>query len=58
MEKKLGRPTSNSKVNNYRIRLSDKELQMLEMCCKGTGLSKADVFRLGLEMVFDSLERK
>lgn len=47
--KKMGRPTEAPKVNQYRIRLTDEELKMLEEACVKTGLSKADVIRLGIK---------
>ena len=55
-KKKIGRPTENPKVNNYRIRMTDEELRKLEACCKKAGLSKADVIRLGIEKVYAELE--
>jgi len=50
--KKMGRPTEAPKVNQYRIRLTDEELKILDECCLLTGLNKADVFRLGLNKVY------
>ena len=57
-EKKIGRPyTADSpKTNNYRIRMTDEELRKLELCCERTGLSKADVIRLGIYKVFMETE--
>ena len=54
--KKMGRPTESPKTNNYRIRMTDSELQKLEYCCDKTGLSKADVIRKGIEMVYSALK--
>lgn len=56
-KKKMGRPTNAPKTNNYRIRMTDEELQRLEMCCKITGLSKADVIRLGIDKVYCGLKQ-
>lgn len=56
-KKKMGRPTDNPKTNNYRIRMTDEELKKLERCCEGTGLSKADVIRLGINKVYEELEK-
>ena len=55
--KKMGRPTESPKTNNYRIRMTDEELSKLETCCKKTGLSKADVIRLGIDKVYMELEK-
>lgn len=55
--KKMGRPTDAPKTNNYRIRMTDEELKKLEMCCERTGLSKADIIRLGIQKVYEELEK-
>jgi hypothetical protein len=51
---KMGRPTTAPKINQYRIRLTDAELDTLNKCCELTGLNKSDVVRLGLKMVYDA----
>lgn len=53
-KKKMGRPytAESPKTNNYRIRMTDEELKKLEMCCEKTGLSKADVIRKGITLVY------
>ncbi len=56
-KKKMGRPTDSPKTNNYRIRMTDEELSKLEKCCQKTGLSKADVIRLGITKVYIELEK-
>lgn len=56
-KKKMGRPTDNPKTNNYRIRMTDEELKKLEVCCKRTGLSKADVIRMGINRVYEETEK-
>lgn len=53
----MGRPTDNPKTNNYRIRMTDEELKKLEVCCKRTGLSKADVIRMGINRVYEETEK-
>lgn len=58
MTKRVGRPPSdNPKKNEYRIRMSDDELKMLNECCEVLGCSKADVVRLGIEKVYGELEK-
>ena len=54
----MGRPTDSPKTNNYRIRMTDEELLKLEKCCEKTGLSKADVIRLGIDKVYAEPENK
>ena len=56
-KKKMGRPTNSPKTNNYRIRMTDEELRKLEFCCERTGLSKADVIRLGIDKVYTETEK-
>ena len=54
---RAGRPPSdNPKNNQHRIRLTDKEVKMLEFCCNETGLSKSDVVRRGIEIVHNELQ--
>lgn len=38
--------------------MTDDELKMLEECCKKTGMSKADVIRLGIKTVYESTKSK
>nr|DAJ58128.1 MAG TPA: NikA, BACTERIAL CONJUGATION, RELAXASE, DNA [Caudoviricetes sp.] len=54
----MGRPytAGSPKTNNYRIRMTDEELRKLELCCERTGLSKADVIRLGIDKVYMETE--
>ncbi|MBK5261285.1 MAG: hypothetical protein JJE17_01780 [Peptostreptococcaceae bacterium] len=47
-----------TKNNQYRIRLTDKELSHLEECCELTGLNKADVIRQGVELVYEKAKNK
>lgn len=58
MSPRTGRPTDDPKNNQYRIRLSDKEVDMLEYCCMETGLSKSDIVRQGIENVYSKLQEK
>lgn len=58
MSPKMGRPTTNPKKHDTRIRMSDEDVQLLELCCKKTGMTKADVIRKGIRMLYESLEKK
>ena len=55
---RTGRPTDNPKKHETRIRMSDKDIEMLEYCCKYTGKTKADVIRDGIKKVYDELTKK
>ena len=58
MSPRTGRPPSNDPTNNqHRLRLSDKELEMLDFCCEKTGLSKSDIVRLGIKKVYEELTK-
>lgn len=57
MVKKMGRPTSDPKINQTRIRMSDEDLEILNTCCKELNLSKTDVIRKGIRLVYESLEK-
>lgn len=52
MTPRTGRPTDNPKINQYRIKMTKEELEKLEACQKATGLSKADIIRLGIDKVY------
>lgn len=48
-------PSDNPKAQQYRLRMTDDDVKKLEYCCENTGLSKADVLRKGLEMVYQEV---
>ncbi len=48
----MGRPTNNPKKNRLELRLSDNEVEKLNICVKQTGLSKTEVIRLGIDKVY------
>ncbi|EOS77877.1 hypothetical protein C819_00492 [Lachnospiraceae bacterium 10-1] len=56
MSPRTGRPTKDPKNNQYRIRLSDREVELLEFCCEKTGLSKSDIVRKGIEKVYEEVK--
>lgn len=56
---KTGRPKAeNTKNNQYRLRMTDLELERLDYCCKVTGLTKADVLRKGIDKIYNELKPK
>lgn len=40
------------------MRISEREIEMLEFCCKKAGMTKADVIRRGIELVYKELTEK
>lgn len=41
------------KQHQYRLRISDEELDMLDEISTNTGMTKADILRKGLRMVYN-----
>lgn len=56
-KKKMGRPTTNPRTNQLRIRLSDNELQLLEKCCAETCMNKTEVVIKGIELVYSEITK-
>lgn len=58
MSPRTGRPTKDPKKHETRIRMSDEDVKLLEICCQKTGLSKADVIRQGIREVYEQVKEK
>ena len=58
MSPRTGRPTKDPKKHETRIRISDEDVKILEICCQKTGLSKADVIRQGIREVYEQVKEK
>lgn len=57
MSPRTGRPTTNPKENYTGIRLSDSELRKLKFCMEHTGMTKTDVIRKGIELVYQEINK-
>lgn len=57
MSPRTGRPTDDPKTHQQRIRMSDKDVEMLEYCCLATGKTKADIIRLGIKKVYEDIKK-
>jgi len=55
---RTGRPTTDPKRHDTRIRMSDEDVRFLEICCQKTGLSKTDVIRQGIREVYEKVKEK
>lgn len=55
MSPRTGRPTDEPKKHETRIRMSDKDIEMLDYCCKVTGRTKADIIRDGIKEVYNKI---
>ena len=57
MKKKMGRPTSQvPKKNIVGCKLTDAELEMLELFCKANNISKSNVLRNGIKDIINEKE--
>lgn len=52
-----GRPTDDPKNLNTRIRLSEKDIEKLNYCCKQTGKNKSEIIREGIDKVYIELNK-
>ena len=58
MSPRTGRPTDNPKKTRIELRLSDNDIEKLEYCYRETGLSKSEILRKGLDLVYKELHKK
>lgn len=58
MKKKMGRPTTNPKVHQTRIRMTNDEWEALNFCAKKTGKTKTDIVVEGIKLVKSRLESR
>lgn len=50
---RAGRPTDNFKGIRLQFRLSDSDLIKLQYCCKKIRISKAEVLRQGINIMYE-----
>lgn len=55
---RTGRPTDDPKNNQYKIRLSNGDIEKLNYCCKVLGLTKAEVIRQGIEDLYQKAQKQ
>lgn len=58
MTPRTGRPTNEPKSNRESFRLSDKDIEKLNYCVQKTGLSKVDIVRRGIDLVYQEINKK
>ncbi len=58
MSPRTGRPTNAPKRHETRIRMSDEDIKILEICCKATGLTKAEIIRKGIREVYAQIKKE
>ncbi len=52
---KTGRPTENPATNQFRVRLTNDDLEKLNKCSDILGINKSDVIRKGIDLVHKGL---
>lgn len=58
MSPRTGRPTSEPKAHREAFRLSDNDISKLEYCVKETGMTKTDIIRKGIDLVYNEVKQK
>ncbi len=59
MSPAYGRPPSKDpKRNDTRIRLTDGEREKLDFCAEQTRMTKADIIRMGIDLVYQKVTKK
>lgn len=57
MNKKVGRPTDEPKNHRESIRLSDNDMMKIDFCMKVTGMTKTDIIRKGIDLVYQEVKK-
>lgn len=52
----MGRPTENPKTERIGIRITKRDLEILEYCSNILGVSRADVIAKGIRKVYEELK--
>ena len=57
MSAKMGRPTDNPKNLQFKIRLTQQEMDDLNYCCEQLNETKSNIIRLGIQKVKAEIEK-
>lgn len=55
-KKKIGRPTDNPRTEKIGIRISKKELEMLNVCAEKKQTTRANIIVEGIKKVYEELD--
>lgn len=59
MSPRTGRPTNDPRgTNRTGVRLTDSDMEKLEFCVKETGMTKTDIIRKGIDLVYREITKK
>ena len=54
----MGRPTDSPKTIVKRARMSEEDVEKLQICCKTLGISESDVLRMGIDEVYQKIKEQ
>lgn len=54
-KKKMGRPTTDPKKHETRIRMTDEDVRILEFCANKMDVTKTEVIRQGIREVYSKI---
>lgn len=55
--KKMGRPTSNPKNEELKVRISKEDKEKLEYCINNSNKNKSEIVREGIDKVYKELKK-
>lgn len=58
MTPRTGRPTQERKGHRESFRLSDSDMEKIQYCMDATGMSKTDIIRKGVDLVYREITNK
>lgn len=59
MSPRAGRPTNDPRgTNRTGVRLTDSDMEKLDFCIKKTGMTKTEIIRKGIDLVYKQLKEK
>lgn len=54
----MGRPTDNPKSHRESFRLSNDDMEKLKFCVQNTNMSKTDIVRRGIALVYQEIVKR
>lgn len=59
MSPRTGRPTTDPRGENRTgVRLTETDMNKLEFCIKETGMTKTEIIRKGIDLVYQQIAKK
>lgn len=55
--KKMGRPTTNPKSEELKVRISKEDKEKLEYCINNSSKNKSEVVREGIDKVYNEIKK-